>query len=215
MIDWKSVGQLLRAIRRQRRISYRELASRAGVARGTVLRIEAGLPSLASTITKLEKALNLTQGVLTHSAPIQPGDFFIQDKTHEFIHLRPNPKYTKRLPEYSQKMLRDPRERLRIGKLGFISAFQWESDLGLENSLMRPTLIELYDATTPNEHEGEEMVFGVRGTSLVKLGQHTLVIHENQSATFWPKNPHSYAPDPGSVPSLLLSVRIDRTGRGK
>jgi transcriptional regulator with XRE-family HTH domain len=210
-IDWSSVGILVKALRNQRKIPYRELALRAGLNPGTLVRIEAGKPTRPSTIGKLEQALNLSPGLLTRSAPLMAGPFFLQEPSHELIIIRPNPNYEKTIPNYSQKSLRDPLERRRIGKLGIVSAFQWEPDLGLQGALMRATLIEIYSETLTSNHEGEELVFGVRGTSVIKIAGEELVIHENQTASFWPKEKHSYAPgNPmGGSPSLLLSVRID------
>jgi transcriptional regulator with XRE-family HTH domain len=207
--NWAAIGKLVKSLRRQRRVTYRELATEAGLGRGTVLRIEAGFPSRRDTLRKLEKALNLSSGVLTHSKPLVSGPYYLQDMGHDFIHVRQNPKHAKSLPAYTQEMLQNPEERRRIGGLGFISCFQWESDLGLLGAKMRSTLMELHDETTPGQHDGEELVFGVRGTSVVRLGEEELIVHEHQSASFWPSQPHRYAPDPSSAPSLLLSVRID------
>lgn len=207
--DWHSVGQLVKSIRIQRRITYRDLALQAGIGRGTVLRIEAGHPSRKETLKRIEMALNLSPGVLTHSQPLVAGPFYIQELSHEFIHIRQNPKHLKPLPAYTQEMLQDAGERRRIGKLGFVSCFQWEADLGLAGATMRATLMELHDEMAPSQHDGEELVFGVRGTSVVRLEGEEIVIHEFESASFWPSRPHRYAPHLSSAPSLLLSVRID------
>lgn len=176
-----------------------------------MIRIEAGKPTRLATIQKLEQALNLSPGLLTKSAPLTLGPFFLQEPSKELIVIRPNPKYLKHVPTYSQSSLRKPAERQRIGKLGIVSAFQWEPDLGLKGALMRATLLELYHETIPSNHEGEELVFGVRGTSIIRIAGEDLVIHENQTASFWPRETHSYAPGglPNVGPSLLLTVRID------
>jgi transcriptional regulator with XRE-family HTH domain len=138
-VDWTAVGELVRGIRRQQRLPYRELAQRAGISRGTLLRIEAGNPVRDSTLRKLEKALNISTGVLTHSAPWAIGPFFVQSLESEFIFVRPNPKYGRRVRDYTQEMLADPDERLRIGRLGIVSCFQWETDLGLPTPICAPS----------------------------------------------------------------------------
>jgi hypothetical protein len=78
---------------------------------------------------------------------------------------------------------------------------------------MRAILMELHAEMAQNQHEGEELVFGVRGSSLIRVGSQTLVIQERQIATFDPTYLHTYAPAPDTTPSLLLSVYINRPVR--
>jgi transcriptional regulator with XRE-family HTH domain len=209
-VDWKSVGVLIKSLRTQRKLPHRELAARAAIDPGTLLRIEAGKPSRLSTIQKIEEAMNLSPGLLTHSSPLALGPFFLQEPSRELIMIRPNPNYKKAIPDYSQEMLQNPAERRRIGKLGIVSGFQWEPEIGLKGATMRGTLMEIYDETIASNHQGEEFVFGVQGSTVIKIANQEIIVHPNQIASFWPFELHSYAPHPSTTPpSLLLSVRID------
>src|SRR5437879_2816886 len=98
-MDWKSIGVLIKSLRTQRKIPYRELAKRAGINPGTLVRIEAGMPSRPSTIQKIEEAFNLSPGVFTHSSSLAVGPYFLQEPSREFIVMRPNPNYKKPLPD--------------------------------------------------------------------------------------------------------------------
>jgi transcriptional regulator with XRE-family HTH domain len=207
--DSVTIGDIVRAIRKQRRLRTRETAKKAGVNHGTLLRVESGRPARAETLRKIERALDITEGSLTYCALEPPGAFFLQDLGTDYVFVRPNPSCTKKIPIWSQRHLRSPNERQRIGLLGFVSAFQYRiCDIGLMGSAMASSLLELYAETAPSQHSGEELVFGLQGISVIKIGGEELTVHPGQTAKFWPTHPHTYAPSTSCKSSVLLSVRI-------
>jgi transcriptional regulator with XRE-family HTH domain len=207
--DSATIGDVVRAIRKQRRLRTRETAKMAGVSHGTLLRVESGRPTRPETLRRIERALDITEGSLTYCAPEPSGPFFLQDLEADYVFVRPNPLCPKKIPTWSQRQLRNPNERQRIGLLGFVSAFQYRiCDTGLLGSAMGSSLLELYAETAPSQHCGEELVFGLEGISLVKIGGEQLTIHPGQTAKFWPTHPHTYAPAACCKSSTLLSVRI-------
>lgn len=212
-IDWSSLATKLRTARMQHGYSHRELAERAGVDRGTLLRIEHGKPCYLSTIEKVAAALYLTADALAHPASFPPGSFSVQEKEKELIRYRPSPKSGRQPPKYPQDRIRDRTERSRIGRLGLVSCFEWVPDISLEGGRLRATVLELYGETPAGIHDGEELVHAVKGDSQVKLGAETILVREGETATFWPDIPHTYAPaaplGPGDSPPVLLSVRLD------
>ncbi|HVT14083.1 MAG TPA: helix-turn-helix domain-containing protein [Fimbriimonadaceae bacterium] len=212
-VDWASLANKLRTARMQHGLTHRELAKLSGVNRGTLMRMEQGHPCYMSTLEKVASALYLTADALAHPALALTGPFSIQAKSKELIRYRPSAKFGHRLPEYSQDQLRDSAERTRIGGLGLVSCFEWVPDIALPGGKLRATLLELHGETPAAHHNGEELVHAVRGSSQVRLGHDTIVIHEGETATFWPDVTHSYMPAepvaPGQRPPLLLSVRLD------
>jgi len=59
------VGRRVRTLRLQHALSQAELAERAGVARSTLLKIEAGHPSHPRTVRKIASALGVRPTALT------------------------------------------------------------------------------------------------------------------------------------------------------
>jgi transcriptional regulator with XRE-family HTH domain len=55
----------LKTLRLRSLLTQRELADKAGVSRGTVVRIEDGQPANVATVRKLAEALGVTAGDLT------------------------------------------------------------------------------------------------------------------------------------------------------
>jgi transcriptional regulator with XRE-family HTH domain len=208
-IDWISIGKMVKSFRRQRKLSHRTLAQRAGVSKGTVQRLESGKPVRSITLNALEKALNITPGVLSVSGPPCQGPFHVPCPKKDFIVLKPNPQCKRKLPKYSQDVLMDPSERARIGMLGFASAFHWETEMGLLGSSMKGAVLEIYSETEANQHDGEELVFAVKGSVKVTVNGQSFVVNEHRFAVFWSGEPHVYAPATEALPVLIFSVRID------
>lgn len=212
-IDWDSLATKLRTARLQHGFSLNELAKRCGVNRCTLLRMEHGKPCFLSTIEKVASALYLTADALAHPASFPSGLYYAQEKEKELIRCRPSAKSTRRMPSYSQERLKSVTERARIGGLGLVSCFEWVPDISLPGGKLRATLLELHGETAAARHNGEELVHAIKGSSMVKLGQETILLHEGETATFWPDVVHSYLPAkpvlPGEAPPLLFSVRLD------
>ncbi len=161
------------------------------------------------TLNALERVLNLSPGVLSVSGPPSQGPFHVPCPKKDYIVLKPNPRCTRKLPNYPQELLRDPAERARIGSLGFASAFHWQSEMGLIGSSMRGVILEIYSETEANQHDGEELVFAIKGRVRVTVNGESFVVDPYRYATFWSGEPHVYAPATDDVPVLIFSVRID------
>jgi quercetin dioxygenase-like cupin family protein len=54
------------------------------------------------------------------------------------------------------------------------------------------------------------MVYVLKGTARIKVGEEVFNLEEGESATFWSSEAHSYAPAEGAkLPVRVLSIRAD------
>lgn len=202
------VGSRLARARKRQGLSIRELADAANVNKNSVVRLEKGGMPQPMTVVKVCAALGI------HVAGIAvPQDEAAVDIA---LHRRKDDRWYD-LTDFgsgpiSGKAL-SPEDRGRLADKG-LSAQMLMLRSRLDAGLINSSVIELYGESPVRSHVGEEMVFVLEGTALVKVGERTFKLVQGESVTFWSAEQHSYAPAPGSeLPVRVLSVSVHQQGR--
>ena len=207
-IDPVAFGENVRRMREVQRLTRRELSKRAGVHEDTLARVEAGLPSQGRVRQRVAIALGTSavalerptadeeEGIAVHRAP--EGVWrSIRDRRP----VRPGVD----LPAL------DDAERVRLARLGLVTAFEMKLNCRLGQGELVAGIIEPVRLADPAPyHGGEEFVFCLRGRARVHLGDRHVDLGPGDAATFLPHEPHNYEPlDPPTSPDfppLLLYV---------
>lgn len=105
----------------------------------------------------------------------------------------------------------DENERKRLGRLGFVTAFNHRFGCDLREGRLRAALVEMYsDFQKTFQHPEEEFVFCLRGNVRVTVGEDHIDLQPGQSVTFWCTEPHTYGLtrplEKNEEPALLLMV---------
>jgi transcriptional regulator with XRE-family HTH domain len=199
------VGQRLRRARIKQGYSIRELAARAHVSKTSIVRLEQGLPTFASTVVRICQSLGLHLAGLAD--PRQIDEFAVahrneDDRWFDMTEFGAGPLGGKDRPLA-------PSERQTIAKDNIAVALLYLRNR-LEGGLMLPALLEIYDQSEVRSHPGEEMVYVLEGAVRVHIGDQVMDLKQGECVTFWSAEAHSYSPAPGSaIPARALSIRVD------
>jgi transcriptional regulator with XRE-family HTH domain len=199
-------------------LSLRELADRSGLSKDAIQRIEKGQSTPYTSLAKLCVSLG------THIARIT----MPEPDEHEIvsIHLREEETWI-----CHSELASDHKDTSEIGELENESVRRMLVNTGQEivfNSLLNcqltggriwASLLELHGESTVRSHNGEEFVFCLRGTTMLKVAGREYRLRPGDAATFWSSEPHNYAPavnEAGeSEPALILSVRVNSKAHGR
>jgi transcriptional regulator with XRE-family HTH domain/mannose-6-phosphate isomerase-like protein (cupin superfamily) len=210
-MDFPTIGARVRERRQKFGMSAQALADRAGVARYTLIRLEAGKPCRPETVKKIRKALRLFSDQMTR--PFETGPFAVYRACdiHWSVSI-PKEEYQKRLVDDDPLHVDDPAERARLGSLGFQPFFTAILGSGISDGVGHPALMELYKASWVDQHFGEEFVYCLRGTLTITVDGVPCTLEEGDSMTFDALLPHQYLPDEAKAPVLILLVVSFRPG---
>lgn len=169
-IEEMRVGERIKAIREERRLSLKELADLTGFSTALLSQVENHLvsPSLGTIIT-IARALELPLGHFLGKGSEQPYSIVRKDER-------------KKVSRFASK------EGVKYG-------YSYES-LGYDkkNRRMEPFLVTLEPATvktqTLSTHEGEEFIYVLDGDMEVILGSHTELLHPGDSIYYDSTIPH-------------------------
>jgi transcriptional regulator with XRE-family HTH domain len=199
------VGQRLRRARLKQGLSIRELAAKAEVSKTSIVRLEQGQPTFASTIVRICQALGLHLAGLAD--PRQIDEFAVvhrneDDRWFDMTDFGAGPLGGKDKPLSEAERQKLSKDKIAVALLYLRSR--------LQGGLILPALLEIYDRSEVRSHPGEEMVYILEGTVRVFVGDQTFDLKTGECLTFWSAEAHAYAPAPGSsVPVRALSIRVD------
>lgn len=201
-----TVGDRLRRTRQQQGLSIRQVAQLAGVSKTSVVQVETGRTSRKSSYLKVAEVFGLHLDHLAHAKSLDDQPFVVHrledDAWFDLANFGEG-----RLPAEAQGEGREERRRLATERgvvpLNILAC-------RLERGRIKPTIMELYGASSARSHAGEEHVFVLEGSATITIGSAKVELQEGESVTFWSGEPHVYAPSPGStLPARVLSVRVD------
>jgi transcriptional regulator with XRE-family HTH domain len=207
----KIIGERVHFRRIQRGLSQTELAKMAGISRTTLQKVEAGLEVKPDTVSKLAACLRVVEWDIL--APVDEWN-------------RPYRVYTDEAPQWLVAFnlkgssclypdgtpIPEVQEKERLGRLGFVSAFQNRLNCDLLTGRLRAAVVEIYgeDEKGPYKHPEEEFVYVLRGEVRVRVGEEYIDLREGQAMTFWPTELHNYGlPRPlrkDQEPPMVLMV---------
>ncbi|HEV3237896.1 MAG TPA: XRE family transcriptional regulator [Gemmataceae bacterium] len=201
------LGLRLRRARTRQGLSIRDVASRASLSKTSVVRLEQGHRAYPLTVIKVCAALGLhLAGIVdpkTSSAAPVAVHHEEDDRWYDMTDFGAGP-----LGGLERPLT--PAERKRFAENGAaVALLLLKSRLGAGRLL--PTVLELYRASPPRSHAGEEFVYVLRGKAKLCIGGTVHTLAEGEAITFWSEEEHSYAPagDSRTIPVRLLSLRID------
>lgn len=195
------VGQRLRRARLKQGLSIRELAAKAEVSKTSIVRLEQGQPTFASTVVRVCKSLGLHLAGLAD--PRQIDEFAVvhraeDDRWFDMTEFGAGPLGGADRPLAASE---------RVGKAAVALLYLRNR---LEGGMMLPALLEIYERSETRSHPGEEMVYVLEGTVRVYVGDQVFDLASGECVTFWSAEEHAYEPAPGSaVPVRALSIRVD------
>jgi transcriptional regulator with XRE-family HTH domain len=205
------IGERVHLHRIQRSLSQIELAKLAGISRTTVQKVESGQEVRMSVLAKLAAAMRTIEWEFLAPAGEWNRPYRIYDNEDpEWLVTFNRAKSTGLYLDGTA--VPDLAEKERLGRLGFVSAFNNRLNCGLPTGRLGAAVVEIYgkDEKGPYRHPEEEFVYVLRGEVRIRIGEETIDLKEGQAMTFWPTEPHLYElPRPlrkDQEPPLLLMV---------
>jgi transcriptional regulator with XRE-family HTH domain len=208
--DFGRIGRRIRERRIRHGLTTAELAERAGVTRQTIVRLESGKPCTLETFHKVRSSLRIFTDFLLREE--QERDFCVQHHpaTAHWTVSRQKTTYQKNGTIADPTHEDDPRERMRLGKLGFQPFFTCLLNAELPGGLLNQGLMEIYKETWVDSHPGEEFIYCLQGRCRMLVRDEEFILEEGGALTFNAVEPHQYAPadplGPNDPPLLLLIV---------
>ncbi|MCC6242498.1 MAG: helix-turn-helix transcriptional regulator [Gemmatimonadaceae bacterium] len=199
------IGARVRRLRVQQGYSIRAFATRAGVGKNSIVRLEAGHGTQPITLLRVCEALGLHIDRLANPNVHDPSTAIAHhradDRWHALTDLAGGPLGNQDEPleaHIREALVKDAQIAVAINRL----------QSRIPTGKIFPTLLEVHNVSEPRSHPGVEFVFVLRGIARVEVGGvwHRLIAGE--SLMFYSAEVHRYAPaeDSDRVP-LLLSVR--------
>lgn len=206
--------------RLMQRLTQSELARRAGVTVTTIYRAEKGLPVRESSFRKVCEALNIKFDEFLKMKPV------FDASREPYIHHRGTESYwyapvdhRRMVPEDDQALVQDPRERLRLGRVGLVPAFVCYPGFVMPEG-PGATLVELYGryehAFNPFTYR-DGVLYGQRGTSRLGIRDDVLELAEGDMIGYasadlrWIEPAQPLGPE--GQPSLAFWFGAVRLGR--
>jgi transcriptional regulator with XRE-family HTH domain/mannose-6-phosphate isomerase-like protein (cupin superfamily) len=200
-----TIGNRMRRVRLQQELSIRNLATAAGVSKTSIVRLEAGEQVRHSTLLKVAAVLGVHIDRISSPVADTAATFAVHRHEDDAWYDLTSFADTK----IDCSLSSTPAKRKRLAKSQGIVPLNILSSR-LDDGRIKPTIIELYDASPVRGHIGEEFVMVLEGTALISIGESKIILHEGESVTFWSAEPHGYSPAPrAKLPVRILSVRVD------
>lgn len=205
------VGPRIRELRELRGLSIRELAERAEISKNTLLRLEQGEPIAEPKMHRVCDALQtILPQLLLNDADYNANVRVHRDNPAGWFIAFTRKRAPSRLKDY--QVVPSPEERLRLGHVGFVSAFAQTHDCALRNGKIRSAVLEIFgDQERPGfRHSGEEFVYCLAGRLRLTVGGEITILNPGDSATFRAHLRHRYESDlPAGELTRMLMVWIE------
>lgn len=213
-----TLGDRLRRARLSAGLSVREAADKAGIDKGTVVKVEKGHTPSYRVLVRLCDALGVSVVHLLKPEAAEAADplVAVHRRAKEWkaprVELDPGSQETVRYRPAGTHELVAADEKVLLTWLA----------CRLPGGKLNCWVLDLRGPTEPTTHPGEEFVFCLRGEARLTVAGRSYLLTPGDAATFWSAEQHQYAPaEPlaGGDPSvLLLSVWVhekDMAGRRK
>lgn len=192
-------------------LTQEEVAAATGLTRQTIARVEKGLRVNRKSLSIIINRLKLFTDQFVRSSE-QNEKFSVHraDRTRWMVSL-PKASYSK-VGEGEDKLhVDDPKERRRLGQLGFQPFFTAVLESELPIGVMGQAMMELHRPSWVDSHYGEEFIFCLKGEVKITVDGNECLLKAGDSMCFDAWLPHSYAPaaplEAGDeAPLILLTV---------
>ncbi len=205
------MGKRLALLRQRKGLSIRDVAARAGIDKNTVLRAERGSAVRMDTFRRICVALETTPGRQMLDLA-EPHERFRVSRVSE-RRWETDPDLMCVLDPGAQiEELSVPSRRWELGWGGH-SGFNGFLDCELFGGTVVSSVIELFASCTLRSFNGEELIYCLRGSLILHVGDDQVTLNAGDAVCLWAAQPHSCVPDPplrvGQPPALILSVRTE------
>lgn len=214
--DREYFGRRLRTLRLKAGLSIRQISARAGIDKNTVLRIEAGEPVRQQSLLRLCNSFGILGLPLSaHTQPRLEGEHFVVHQREKEAWFRLQLKEAQDPSKILESVdLMDPRERHRLGSLGFASQFVKRLGVDRPEGVLRAAIFEVYGSSGWSaQSSGEAFVYALRGDLRFTIEEEQFDLRESEGATFDRTRQHMHEPlnrvGPKDLPPLLLYVQSD------
>lgn len=199
------LGDRVRRLRKQHNLSIRELAELSGLSKTSIVRLEHGRGSHASTVLRICEALGVHAERL--SSAFQGGET-------AGVHRRADERWFDLGNMAGRPIARGgpPRstdDGVKRAREGEVPALVCMLQSRLSSGKVLPSVLEVHAATEWRSHVGEEFVYVLRGTAVIEIAEDRYELGEGESLTFWSSERHRYSPGVEGDPVELLSVRVN------
>ncbi len=202
----ETLGGRLRRARAGQGMSIRDLASRAGISKNSVVRLEQGRGTHPMTVLRvctalgrhIERLIEGTGDEVQLAAPHRLAD----DRWYDMTDFGAGPLAAAERPLDSAERRKAVEAGEAVVPLNILKS-------RLPDGKVLPTILELYSPSPTSSHAGEEFVYVISGRVRVGVGPESYVLETGESLTFHSAEPHVYAPEADAIPSRLLSVRVE------
>lgn len=195
-------------------LTLEEVAAATGLSRQTIGRIEKGLPVNQKSMRAVLARLKLFPDQLLSSSE-QNDKFSVHrlERTNWMVSL-PKISYSK-LPEGEDRLhVQDPKERRRLGQLGFQPFFTSILESELPTGVLGQAMMELHRPSWVDSHYGEEFIYCLKGEARITVDGLECLLKPGDSMCFDAWQPHAYAPghdlELGEEAPLILLVVAER-----
>lgn len=187
------VGARVKHLRETRGLTLRDLAARIGVSKNTILRLEHGLPIAEPIVHRLCDSLQT----------ILPNLLVSEEEWSRPVRIHRSTESEWRIAfrrERAPSMYRDfecvesERERMRLGRLGFVSGFLNSQNCSLRNGKIEAAIVEVHGPQDrPGyRHSGEELVHCLSGHLGLTVGNERHELLPGDTAIFYSQVRHRY-----------------------
>lgn len=212
--DSKLVALKVRHRREALGLTLDEVAEATGLTRQTIARVEKGLPVNKKTLSAITTRLKLFADQFLLS-PEQNEKFSVHrsQRTNWMVSI-PKASYSRISEGEDRSHVQDPKERRRLGQLGFQPFFTAILESELPTGVLGQAMMELHRPSWIDSHYGEEFIYCLRGEVKMVVDGAECILQTGDSMSFDAWLPHSYAPAnllaPGEEAPLILLVVAER-----
>ncbi len=209
-LDNNLIGRRIKERRLFLKLTVTELAEGSSLTRQTIISIEKGLSCRGSSLKKILFVLGLYWSDLIAPEPECSFAVFFDVQSASWKAAFGKEQYTTPPKgEEEHAGLDDEVERHRLGNLGLVPFFGWNSGCQLPHGVIRsPAIMELHQPSWFDQHPGEECAYCLRGRVKIIVSDREYVLNEGCFLIFKGMERHKYVPlelsHDGRAPLLFM-----------
>ncbi len=178
-------GCRIKTLRERKKLSIREASAEMGVDKNTLMKMERGDSVRNDSREKVCRFYGMI--------PFDPvkREIAVEYGKHYTLHLPQKSVWYMVRPNYemftaeTNDAIQDPRERLRLGRIGLVARFYCSMQLRMPRGRLAASQVELYQPTEIEEFGvGEAMLYVTRGAAKVTVGDESFVVQEGNAAVW-------------------------------
>ncbi len=187
-------GLRIRTLRERRGLSLRDASTAIGIDKNTLLKMEKGEDVRQSVREKVFSYFGMTPiNPLNRPLAVEYGKNYALHTPATSLWYMVKPNIESQTAETTPE-IQDPKERLRLGRSGLVSRFYRSFQLRMPEGMLSAGLVELYRRTEVNQTPGEVMIYTLRGSVRVIVGDESFVITEGSAGVWNDSVPNYFEP---------------------